>query len=125
MKKMLFMMFVITSLISFSSCSEDEVQANPLEGTLWSVEDEVFDRFTRYIEFIDDNSVKVWDTNGHGPFYGTYTIINNKVYFTKLIDKYWGWEYVEGTFTSRSLTVGHKYSDSSSTNLYYETYTKE
>ena len=101
-----------------------------MKGTLWSFDDEVtvFEKneFTRYIEFVDKTNVQVWDTQGHGPYSGTYTVNseNNEVYFNNLYDKYWGYQIVKATYTPRSLTIYIKYDDLD--RLYTsDTYTKE
>ena len=81
--------------------------------------------FTRYIEFVDNTTVQIWDTDGHGPYHGTYTVNGNKVYFKNLHDRYWGRYYISATYTSRSLTVGFSYNAEHTTGPYYDTYTKK
>ena len=118
-------MLLCATITAFISCEKEE--SNPLKGTLWSFDDEVtvFEKneFTRYVEFIDDTNVKVWDTDGHGPYSGTYTVNGDAVTFFNLFDKYWGYHYVKATYTSRSLTVYIKYDKID--NLYSDVYTKE
>lgn len=115
--------------MTFSCSKNDDVLANPLKGTLWYVEDEVtvFEKneFTRYIEFVDNTTVKIWDTDGNGPYKGTYTINGNTVTFNNLHDRYWGRYYISATYTSRSLTVGFSFDAEHKTGPYYDTYTKE
>lgn len=127
MKKIICMMLLCTLMGGFCSCTKDENSSNPLKGTLWSFDDEVtvFEKneFTRYIEFIDDTNVKMWDTDGHGPYSGTYSVDGNNITFSNIYDKYWGYYYVKATYTSRSLTLYKKYDGLD--NLYSDVYTKE
>ncbi len=135
--KLLSLMLILASCVCFSSCSDDEDDkssgnsiGNSLKGTLWYVDDEVTvfgkkNEFTRYIEFVDNTTVQIWDTDGHGPYYGTYTVNGNKVYFKNLHDRYWGRYYISATYTSRSLTVGYSFNAEHTTGPYYETYTKK
>ena len=131
MKKLISsMLLCITVALSVSSCSNDEENLNnPLNSTLWSFEDEVTvinkHEFTRYIEFIDDSTVKIWDTDNGNIYTGTYTVNGNKVTFSNLYDAYWMRYYIDGTFTSKSLTVSFSYDKEQTTNLSYDTYTKE
>jgi hypothetical protein len=130
--KLLSLMLILASCVCFSSCSDDEDDksiGNSLKGTLWYVDDEVtvFEKneFTRYIEFVDNTTVQIWDTDGHGPYYGTYTVNGNKVYFKNLHDRYWGLYYISATYTSRSLTVGYSFNAEHTTGPYYDTYIKK
>jgi hypothetical protein len=130
--KFLSLMLILASCVCLSSCSDDEDDksiGNSLEGTLWYVDDEVtvFEKneFTRYIEFVDNTIVKIWDTDGHGPYYGTYTVNGNKVYFKDLHDRYWDRYYSSATFSSRSMTVAHFWDAEQKVGPYYDTYTKE
>ena len=135
--KLLSLMLILASCVCFSSCSDDEDDkssgnsiGNSLKGTLWYVDDEVTvfgkkNEFTRYVEFVDNTTVQIWDTDGHGPYYGTYTVNGNKVYFKNLHDRYWGRYYISATYTSRSLTVGYSFNAEHTTGPYYETYTKK
>ena len=132
MKKVFYLMLVLSAITMSFSCSKDDDtlgNPNPLKGTLWYVEDEVtvFEKheFTRYIEFVDNTTVKIWDTSGHGPYNGTYTINGNKVIFNNLYDRYWYRYYISATYTSRSLTVAFSFDEQHETGPYYETYTKE
>ncbi|MBQ1199653.1 MAG: hypothetical protein IIW05_01330 [Paludibacteraceae bacterium] len=132
MKKVFYLMLVLSAITMSFSCSKDDdtfENPNPLKGTLWYVEDEVtvFEKneFTRYIEFVDNTTVKIWDTDGHGPYNGTYTINGNKVIFNNLHDRYWDRYYISATYTSRSLTVAFSYDKQHETGPYYDTYTKE
>ena len=130
--KFLSLMLILASCVCFSSCSDDDddnSMGNSLVGTLWYVDDEVmvFDKneFTRYIEFVDKTTVQIWDTDGHGPYYGTYTVNGNKVYFKDLHDRYWGRYYISATYTSRSITVAYSFNAEHTTGPYYDTYTKK
>ena len=120
-------MLILVTCIGFSSCSEeDEILSNPLKGTLWSVKDGVTlfskEDIIRYIEFIDDKNVNVWDSYNKDVYRGTYSIEGNKVTFHNLYDSYWNWYYVNGTFSSNSLTLAHSYDKGDTKNLYYITY---
>ncbi len=114
-------------LASFISCEKNDSNSNSLSGTLWSFDDEVtvFEKneFTRYVEFVDDTNVSIWDTDGSGPYSGIYSINGETVYFNNLYDKYWGRYYVKATYTSNRLTVYFKYEGLD--NLYTDVYTKE
>ena len=122
-------MLLCATIVGLTSCNKEDLD-NPLKGTLWSFDDEVtvFEKneFTRYIEFVDGKNVQVWDTDGHGPYYGTYVVnsANNEVIFNDLYDDYWGYQVVKAKYTSRSLTVYIKYDGLD--RLYVgDTYTKE
>lgn len=132
MKKVFYLMLVLSAITMSFSCSKDDDTSenpNPLKGTLWYVEDEVtvFEKneFTRYIEFVDNTTVQIWDTDGNGPYYGTYTIDGNKVIFNNLYDRYWDRYYISATYTSRSLTVAFSFDEQHKTGPYHETYTKK
>lgn len=131
MKKLfVHLLLCVAGVLVFSSCSKEKSEQlnNPLISTLWSYDDEVtvFDKheFTRYIEFIDGKTVKIWDTE-HGTTYtGSYTINGTKVTFNNLTDTYWGRYYISGTFTSSSLTISFSYDKDYATGPYQETYVK-
>lgn len=130
MKKKFNCLFVIMlSLIVLSGCSSDDELKNPLEATLWSFDDEivVFEKheFTRYIEFVDEQTVKVWDTNNGTVYTGTYQVSGNSIIFHNLTDAYWDWHYIGGTFSSNSVTISYSYDKEHVTGPYYQTYTKE
>ena len=121
MKKIVSLLMLLSTSFLITSCSkEDDGQSNnPLKGTIWSFEDEVTvinpNYFTRYIEFVDQNTVQVWDTDNNGRIYtGTYTVNGNKVLFHNLHDTYWDWYYVDGTFSSKSLTISYSYNGQNS-----------
>lgn len=121
---------ILSVMFTYSSCSNhDDTVNNPLAGTLWSFDDEVtvFEKneFTRYIEFVDDNTVKVWDTDMGNVYTGTYTYEGYNVTFSNLHDAYWDWYYIGATFTSKSLTISFSLDEDYKTGPYYETYTKE
>ena len=122
------MLLCATVVLSFTACSDDEEMTNSLQGTLWSFDDKVTvfeeSEFTRYIEFTDGRNVKIWDTDGNGPYSGTYTVNGNAVTFHNLHDRYWRRYYIDGVFSTRSLTVNFSY-DEAHENIYDETYTKE
>ncbi len=129
MKKILSLMLIFASFTLLTSCSqkenENEIAQNPLEGTLWSLEDETFygEKYINYIEFIDSKNVSFWHTNVGSKYNGTYSIDGNKVKFYNLKDEYYDYTFKEGTFTSRSLTVYFQYKNNSS--IYSDTYVKE
>ena len=132
MKKIFGLMLLCATLVGFVSCEKENGSDNPLKGTLWSYDDEVtvFEKneFTRYIEFVDNQNVNIWDTDGSGPYTGTYKVDGNTVYFYNLYNAYWLQYYVKGTFTSRSMTVYFSYDYSPDTgygNLYNDVFTKE
>lgn len=54
MKKILFLMFTITSMV-FSSCSDDDKVTNSLSGTTW-IADEEEERFTLILRKIPPHS---------------------------------------------------------------------
>lgn len=119
-KQTLSLLLFLVTCVFLTSCSNengDEPIKNPLSGSLWSFNDNVLyenEKFTRYIEFVDDKIVKVWDTfegSFGGVYSGTYSVEGNKVRFSNLYDKYWWWSYVEGTFTSNTMKVLYKYPD--------------
>lgn len=125
-------MLLCATMVGFASCEKEDGVANPLKGTLWSYDDEVtvFEKneFTRYIEFVDGQNVKIWDTDGHGPYSGTYRVAGNTVYFQDLYNSYWRQYYVKASFTSRSLTLYFSYEHSADTGygqMYNDVYTKE
>lgn len=119
MKKFFCLTFLCVILGLFASCEKSDEVSNPLVGTLWSFDDEsVFGEFTRYIEFIDNKNVKMWDDDGHGPYFGTYSIDGSNITFSNIHNTYWDFYYVNGTYTSKSLTIycksgvlGHIYPD--------------
>ncbi|MBO5984181.1 MAG: hypothetical protein J6P90_04070 [Rikenellaceae bacterium] len=127
MRKIVVLMLLCAAIVGLASCEKGDVVSNSLSGTLWSFDDEVtvFEKneFTRYIEFVDDKTVKIWDTDGHGPYSGTYIVDGNNITFNNIYDKYWGYYYVKATYTTRSLTVYIKYDGLD--NLYSDVYTKE
>lgn len=123
MKNFLKFLTLLTITSIYISCSKEA--QNPLKNTLWSDEDTTIltnQEFTRYIEFIDETTVKVWDTYNGYTYTGTYTTNGNNVTFHNLHDSYWGWDYIEGTFSSKSLTITYS---TTSTHNSYNTYTKE
>lgn len=83
---------------------KEEVVVNPLAKTLWVMEDNYWG-YTRYIEFGEIDQVAIWDTHYRERFSGTYSIEGNKVIFTNLYDKCLERRYIDGTFTSISLTL--------------------
>ena len=126
------LLMVVTSLM-FVSCEkaedEPEIEKNPLEGTLWSL-DGTFsltgEKYTRYIEFVDNRNVKVWTTNTiwDDPYTGTYEVDGEKVKFFNLYDGYWKWGYIEATFSSKSIIVKY-YSNNNKSKTYTKTFVKE
>lgn len=127
MKRILVLMLALASMVCMVSCTKESGSTNPLAGTLWSVEDVTVlgkNEYTRYIEFVDDTTVKVWDTDNNQTHTGTYTVNGNSVKFKNLYDDYWWWYYLEGTFTSKSLTVTYAYHDANGSK-HSVTYTKE
>ena len=124
------LLITVTSMTLVSCSKEDpepEVENHPLSGTLWSCEDYASlakEEYTRYIEFIDEKQVKVWDTYNGREYNGSYTLTGNKIVFHNLYDAYWMWYYVSANFTSHSLTLSYSYNKNQS-NLYKETYRKE
>lgn len=121
---------ILSVMFTYSSCSNhDDTVNNPLAGTLWSFDDEVtvFEKneFTRYIEFVDDNAVKVWDTDTGNVYTGTYTYEGYNVTFSNLHDAYWDRYYIGATFTSKSLTISFSHDEDYKTGPYFETYTRE
>lgn len=131
MKHLLFIFAsTLVAMFMLSSCSnEDETSANPLKSTLWSFDDEVSvfekDYFTRYIEFVDESTVKVWDTDNGQVYTGKYKVDGNNVTFYNLHDTYWGWYYISGVFSSNSLTISYSYKENQTGGIYHNTYTKE
>lgn len=131
--KLLTLALLFTSLINLTSCSndKDELLSNPLSDTLWSLNEVTSglfgenDEYTRYIEFVGNNNVKIWDTYNNNVYYGTYRVIGNRVEFYDLYDKYWWRYYIDGTFSARSLTVNFSYDVEDTTRTYNDTYTKE
>ena len=132
--KLLTLVLLLTSIVSFSSCSndiEDELSNNPLRDTLWSLEEVTSgfwggkDEYVRYIEFVGNSNVKIWDTYNNNVYNGTYKVNGNKVEFYNLHDKYWLRYYVDGTFSTRSLTVNFSYKANDKTSTFSDTYTKE
>ncbi len=129
MKKFLSLMLILASFTALTSCSqkekEDEIDQNPLKGTLWSIEDETAltqEKYTRYIEFSDNKNVKMWDTDRPNKISnGTYTVNENKVQFSNLHSSR-DRKYTEGTFTTNTLTVKYYYLEGDN---FTEVYTKE
>lgn len=131
MKNFFSLLFIVSlTLVTMHSCSKDDNRSgNSLDGTLWSCDDEVTvfepNYFTRYIEFVDDKTVKIWDTDTGNAYTGTYKINGSGVTFYNLNDAYWNRFYIDGTFTSNSLTVSFSYDAEYTTGPYHETYIKE
>ena len=114
-------------LLGCSKNGQDVETSNSLKGTLWSRADKTFlddEEYTRYIEFSDDKNVSVWDTYMGSTYSGTYTVVGNKVVFDNLYDSYWRWNYIEATFTSRSMTIRYSYGKDGK-ETYTETFVKE
>ena len=130
MKKMLLFTLIILSCISCSNDKEDELSQNPLKDTLWSLNESTIglfgdkDEYIRYIEFVGNNNVRIWDTYNNTVYSGTYMVYGNTVEFNNLYDRYWRRYYIDGTFTSRSLTVSFS-PDAEHTFTHSDTYTKE
>lgn len=127
MKKLLFCLFMLPILLGCSKNGKDVETSNSLKGTLWSRADKTFlddEEYTRYIEFSDDKNVSVWDTYMGNTYSGIYTVVGNKVVFDNLYDSYWRWNYIEATFTSRSMTIRYSYGKDGK-ETYTETFVKE
>ena len=133
MKKLfsvLALMFLITSNSFFCSCSDDDEQngSNPLVGTVWSLNDYASgskEYYVRYVEFVSENTVNIWDTfSGSKIWSGKYRIEGNKVYFQNLYHGYWKVYYMYATFTSKSLTMYFSFDENDSTAPYSDTYLK-
>ena len=126
MKKFLGLMLLCATAFVFYSCSKDNT-SNPLEGTLWS-HDSITSllniRYTKYVEFIDDSNVKIWDSYTNTSYVGTYTIDGNTIKFYNLYNSYWKEHYAKGSFTSNSVTI-HYYYDVEPSRLYDDVYMKK
>ena len=105
------MLLMIATSMAFVSCSEDETSGNPLAGTIWSVDEGYASgsgSYTRYIEFVNESKVKVWETTLWGGTYtGTYTISGNNITFSNLRDD--NYKFINGTYYGNSLKVYLQY----------------
>ena len=105
------MLLMIATSMMFVSCSKGEVDENPLIGTVWSLNEEYASgngTYTHYIEFIDESTVKVWDTTvWSGTYTGTYSIKGNNITFSNLRDDYY--KFIDGTYYTNSLKVNLRY----------------
>ncbi len=105
------MLFMVTTCMVFVSCSKEDVDENPLVGTVWSVEEEYASgngTYTHYIEFLDESTVKVWDTTlWSGTYTGSYSIKGKDITFSNLRDDYY--KFIDGSYYSSSLKVNLQY----------------
>lgn len=89
MKKMLFMMLVVASIASFTSCSNDEEDANPMIGTKWTAV--AYSNKVYVIEFYSNYEFRNYTTDQNGNIEsnnssdidrGTYYYENGIISFT-------------------------------------------
>lgn len=130
MKKIFLLFLMLTTSFFMVSCSEDDENGgNPLVGTLWAYDDvTAFTQtpYTSYIEFIDGNTVKVWDTYSSSVICtGTYSIEGNKITFYNLHHNYWDRYYMYATYSAKSLTIYYSFDKDYSTGPYSDTYIKQ
>ena len=115
--------------------SKNDLPKNPLAGTLWSYDDVTSlgkEQYTRYIEFLDETNVRIWDTNNmssNAVATGTYSISGSNVTFNGVWSKYWMKYYIRATFTSNTITAYYKYTAYNSSETwgseFQEIYTKK
>lgn len=103
MKKILFLMFTITSMV-FSSCSDDDKVTNSLSGTTW-IADEEEERFTlifaentaTFIYELDANLDGVYDSSDEKETsIVNYSLNNNEI------------TIIEGNSTAHGVITGNQ-----------------
>ena len=114
MKKFLSMMFVIASIVCFSSCSEDDGEMNPYAGTKWSRTTTGWvsgDKYVYVIEFTDTDFC-YYEADAYGNYksgmtQGKYTYSGNKITINSIKDKTSMLDdYITGaTISGNSLTL--------------------
>ena len=110
MKKIFGLVLLCATIITVTSCGNDDELSNSLQGTIWTASyvDKLF-----VIEFESVNKVSGYraDSNGNikgDVYYGTYTTNGNNITFNNFfIFNFYKFNFTNGTITGNNMKLNY------------------